>query len=206
MNRCKNLTDLKLSNVYSITNLSIDHIIRLSNLERLDVTGTNIDSVKLVELMSMPKLKNLNCYHVRLNPRAPDGRPAIEVLRSKIPQVNINENHFKIADTWVKTPREKVYKFWGIQARSQPKTFQPTREWKFQWFPMKLRVIGHEDREIHFRIYEQKSLKRLKEKYAEQIQIPVSVIRFLYGGYVINDNDTPYLLEMKDNDLIHALY
>ena len=71
---------------------------------------------------------------------------------------------------------------------------------------MKLRVIGHEDRELHFRIYDLKSLKRLKEKYAEQIQIPVSVIRFLYGGYVINDNDTPYLLEMKDNDLIHALY
>ena len=203
MNRCKNLTDLKLSNVYSITNISIDHIIRHSNLERLDVTGTWIDSEKLVELMCMSKLKNLNCYHVRLNPRAPDGRPAIEVLRSKIPQVNINENHFKIADTWVKTPREKAYKFWGIHARSQPKMFQTTRDWKL---PMKLRVIGHEDREIHFRIYEQKSLKRLKEKYAEQIQIPVSVIRFLYGGYVINDNDTPYLLEMKDNDLIHALY
>ena len=65
MNRCKNLTDLKLSNVYSITNISIDHIIRLSNLERLDVTGTNIDSEKLVELMCMSKLKNLNCYHVR---------------------------------------------------------------------------------------------------------------------------------------------
>ena len=206
MNRCKNLTDLKLTNVYSLTNISIDHIIRLSNLERLDVTGTNINSEKLAELMCMPKLKILNCYHVRLHPRAPDGRPAIEVLRSKIPQVNINENHFKITETWVKTPREKVYKFWGIQARSQPKTFQPTREWKIQWFPMKLRVIGHDDWERHFRVYEFKSLKRLKEKYAEQIQIPVSVIRFLYGGYVINDNDTPYLLEMKDNDLIHALY
>jgi hypothetical protein len=213
MNRCKYLTDLKLTNVYSITNISIDHIIRLSNLERLDVTGTNIDSEKLVELMFMPKLKNLNCYHVRLNPRAPDGRPAIEVLRSKIPQVNINENHFKIAETWVKTPSEKVYKFWGIYARSQPKLFQYTRKWKLQaiqvfqgLFQMTLRVIGHEDREEHFPIYALKSLKRLKEKYAEQIQIPVSVIRFLYGGYVINDNDTPYLLEMKDNDLIHALY
>ena len=207
MNRCKHLTDLKLTNVYSITNISIDHIIRLSNLERLDVTGTNIDSEKLVELMFMPKLKNLNCYHVRLNPRAPDGRPAIEVLRSKIPQVNINENHFKIAETWVKTPSEKVYKFWGIYARSQPKLFKPTRKWKLHTFKIKLRVIGHENREIHFRIHDMlSSLKRLKEKYAELKQIPVSVIRFLYGGYVINDNDTPYLLEMKDNDLIHALY
>ena len=156
--------------------------------------------------MFMPKLKNLNCYHVRLNPRAPDGRPAIEVLRSKLPQVNINENHFKIAETWVKTPSEKVYKFWGIYARSQPKLFKPNRNWKFQASLMKLRVIGHEGREIRFRIYDLKSLKILKEKYAEQIQIPVSVIRFLYGGYVINDNDTPYLLEMKHNDLIHALY
>ena len=205
MNRCKHLTDLKLTNVYSITNISIDHIIRHSNLERLDVTGTWIDSEKLVELMCMPKLKILNCYHVRLNPRAPDGRPAIEVLRSKLPQVNINENHFKIAETWVKTPSEKVYKFWGIYARSQPKLFKRGK-WKLHTFKIKLRVIGHEDREIHFRIYELKSLKRLKEEYAEQIQIPVSVIRFLYGGYVINDNDTPYLLEMKDNDLIHALY
>ena len=206
MNRCKHLTDLKLTNVYSITNISIDHIIRLSNLERLDVTGTWIDYEKLVELMCMPKLKILNCYHVRLNPRAPDGRPAIEVLRSKLPQVNINENHFKIAETWVKTPSEKVYKFWGIYARSQPKLFKPTRKWKLHTCQIKLRVIGHEDRTIHFRIYELKSLKRLKEEYAELIQIPVSVIRFLYGGYVINDNDTPYLLEMKDNDLIHALY
>ena len=205
MNRCKHLTDLKLTNVYSITNISIDHIIRHSNLERLDVTGTWIDSEKLVELMCMPKLKILNCYHVRLNPRAPDGRPAIEVLRSKLPQVNINENHFKIAETWVKTPSEKVYKFWGIYARSQPKLFKRGK-WKLHTFKIKLRVIGHEDREIHFRIYELKSLKRLKEEYAELIQIPVSVIRFLYGGYVINDNDTPYLLEMKDNDLIHALY
>ena len=205
MNRCKHLTDLKLTNVYSITNISIDHIIRLSNLERLDVTGTWIDYEKLVELMCMPKLKILNCYHVRLNPRAPDGRPAIEVLRSKLPQVNINENHFKIAETWVKTPSEKVYKFWGIYARSQPKLFKRGK-WKLHTFKIKLRVIGHEDRTIHFRVYELKSLKRLKEEYAELIQIPVSVIRFLYGGYVINDNDTPYLLEMKDNDLIHALY
>ena len=133
-------------------------------------------------------------------------KPAIEVLRSKIPQVNINEKHFKIAETWVKTPSEKVYKFWGIHARSQPKLFKPARKWKFQASQMKLRVIGHEDREIHFRIYDLKVLKRLKDKYAEQRQIPVSVIRFLYGGYVIKDNDTPYLLEMKDNDLIHALY
>ena len=144
--------------------------------------------------------------NVRLHPRAPDGRPAIEVLRSKIPQVNINENHFKITETWVKTPSEKVYKFWGIYARSQPKLFQPTRKWELYELQIKLRVIGHEDRERHFRIYGLNSLKRLKEKYAEQIQIPVSVIRFLYGGYVINDNDTPYLLEMKGNDLIHALY
>ena len=112
----------------------------------------------------------------------------------------------KLQRLGLKLPGRKSINFLGIQARSQPKMFQPTREWKMQWFPMKLRVIGHDDWERHFRVYEFKSLKRLKEKYAEQIQIPVSVIRFLYGGYVINDNDTPYLLEMKDNDLIHALY
>ena len=102
----------------------------------------------------------------------------------------------KLQRLGLKLPGRKSINFWGIQARSQPKMFQPTREWKMQWFPMKLRVIGHEDREIHhFRIYERNSLKGLKEKFAEQIQIPVSVIRFLYGGYVINDNDTPYLLK-----------
>ena len=63
VNRCRNLTSLDLSQCDLIGNPSLTNIIeslKLS-LEELDISGTDIDSAKILELQSMPRLKLLIC-------------------------------------------------------------------------------------------------------------------------------------------------
>ena len=58
VNRCNKITELDL-NYTNITNMSAFYIIEAlgENLTRLDVSNTKIDSTKLLELKSMPKLE-----------------------------------------------------------------------------------------------------------------------------------------------------
>ena len=62
--RCDKLTSLDLSRCDRIANISQANIIeslKLS-LEELNISGTNIDATKILELQSMSKLKHLICY------------------------------------------------------------------------------------------------------------------------------------------------
>ena len=63
VNRCSKLTSLDLSQCDRIGNPSLTNImesLKLS-LEELDISGTNIDSAKILELQSMSRLKLLIC-------------------------------------------------------------------------------------------------------------------------------------------------
>jgi len=59
--RCNMLTSLDLSQCYMIENLSLAKIIKSLSLEELDISGTSIDSAKILELQSMSTLKLLIC-------------------------------------------------------------------------------------------------------------------------------------------------
>ena len=87
--RCNNITHLNLSDT-PITNSSVNSIIEQlkASLEKLDVCGTNIDFATLLQLKSMPVLKNLFCF----DPYNDDTYGEdIKNLKQQLPQIRINE-------------------------------------------------------------------------------------------------------------------
>ena len=87
--RCNNITHLNLSDT-PITNSSVNSVIEQlkASLEKLDVCGTNIDFATLLQLKSMPVLKNLFCF----DPYNDDTYGEdIKNLKQQLPQIRINE-------------------------------------------------------------------------------------------------------------------
>ena len=104
--RCNKITHLDFHRT-SITNDSVHSIIEQlkTSLEKLDVSGTNVDFATLLELKSMPALKALICDE------------DIENLKQQLPHIKINEErHLYIAKpffgfdykNWIWDIREKV--------------------------------------------------------------------------------------------------
>ncbi|CAF1464402.1 unnamed protein product [Rotaria magnacalcarata] len=67
---------------------------------------------------------------------------------------------------------------------------------------IKLRVVGQDNSEVHFKVKMTTAMGKLKKSYAERQGVTVSSLRFLFDGKRINDDETPKLLEMEDNDTI----
>ena len=87
--RCNNITHLNLSDT-PITNDSVNSVIEQlkTSLEKLDVCGTDIDFATLLQLKSMPVLKNLFCF----DPYNDDTYGEdIKNLKQQLPQIRINE-------------------------------------------------------------------------------------------------------------------
>merc|ERR1712224_247947 len=63
---------------------------------------------------------------------------------------------------------------------------------------IKLKVVGQDSNEIHFRVKMSTNMGKLKKSYAERVGVPVSSLRFLFDGRRINDDETPKALEMDD--------
>ena len=93
-----------------ITNISVDTI--MSNLdpslEELSLSYTNVTFHKLLELKSMPKLRSLNCLHLRSE--------EIESLKNELPQIYVNQVT-KIAAMLSFLPQEG---FWDIKSKQVP--------------------------------------------------------------------------------------
>ena len=82
--RCKEIRELELFGIFGITNNSLDHIMKgLRKLEKLDISLTNIDLKKILELQLMLELQSLNCQHVKTV-------GDIERLKKILPHLNIN--------------------------------------------------------------------------------------------------------------------
>jgi hypothetical protein len=116
VSRCKKITELNLS-FTPITNDSLDNIIKqLNSLEKLSVDHTNIDFNKLLQLKSIPTLKNLRCF----GRRNEEDNEKIKNLRLQLPHISINEEHLHIA-----CPTKEVNGsidldwFWEIRAKQQ---------------------------------------------------------------------------------------
>uniref|UniRef100_A0A8C9SSU3 Small ubiquitin like modifier 1 n=1 Tax=Scleropages formosus TaxID=113540 RepID=A0A8C9SSU3_SCLFO len=56
---------------------------------------------------------------------------------------------------------------------------------------IKLKVIGQDNSEIHFKVKMTTHLKKLKESYSQRQGVHVSSLRFLFEGQRIADNQTP---------------
>jgi hypothetical protein len=116
VSRCKKITELNLS-FTPITNDSLDTIIkRLNYLEKINVHSTNIDFNKLLQLKSIPTLKNLRCFCC---PNDEDFEK-IKNLRLQLPHISINEEHLHIAcPTKEMNGSIDLDWFWEIRAKQQ---------------------------------------------------------------------------------------
>ncbi|XP_023391753.1 small ubiquitin-related modifier 1 isoform X2 [Pteropus medius] len=56
---------------------------------------------------------------------------------------------------------------------------------------IKLKVIGQDSSEIHFKVKMTTHLKKLKESYCQRQGVPMNSLRFLFEGQRIADNHTP---------------
>jgi len=69
---------------------------------------------------------------------------------------------------------------------------------------IKLKVVGQDANEIHFRVKMTTQMGKLKKSYAERLGVPQSSLRFLFDGRRINDDETPKQLEMEADDVIEV--
>merc|ERR1712190_659276 len=69
---------------------------------------------------------------------------------------------------------------------------------------IKLKVVGQDSNEIHFRVKQTTQMGKLKKSYAERVGVPITSLRFLLDGRRINDDETPKALEMEQDDVIEV--
>ncbi|XP_042524499.1 small ubiquitin-related modifier 1-like [Dipodomys spectabilis] len=68
---------------------------------------------------------------------------------------------------------------------------------------IKLKVIGQDSSEIHFKV-KITHLKKRKESYCQRQGVPMNSLRFLFEGQRIADNHTPKELGMEEEDMIEV--
>ena len=69
---------------------------------------------------------------------------------------------------------------------------------------IKLKVVGQDSNEIHFRVKMSTQMGKLKKSYSERVGAPIASLRFLFDGKRINDDETPKSLEMEQGDVIEV--
>ncbi|KPP58462.1 small ubiquitin-related modifier 1-like [Scleropages formosus] len=69
---------------------------------------------------------------------------------------------------------------------------------------IKLKVIGQDNSEIHFKVKMTTHLKKLKESYSQRQGVPMNSLRFLFEGQRIADSQTPKELGMENEDVIEV--
>ncbi|XP_077978481.1 small ubiquitin-related modifier 1-B-like [Glandiceps talaboti] len=69
---------------------------------------------------------------------------------------------------------------------------------------IRLKVMGQDSSEIHFKVKMTTQMRKLKQSYCERLGVPMNSLRFLFDGQRINDDQTPKQLEMEDDDVIEV--
>merc|ERR1711994_1098883 len=69
---------------------------------------------------------------------------------------------------------------------------------------IKLKVVGQDSNEIHFRVKMTTQMGKPKKSYSERVGAPIASLRFLFDGKRINDDETPKSLEMEQDDVIEV--
>uniref|UniRef100_F1LD33 Small ubiquitin-related modifier n=1 Tax=Ascaris suum TaxID=6253 RepID=F1LD33_ASCSU len=69
---------------------------------------------------------------------------------------------------------------------------------------LKLKVVGQDGGEMHFRVKYGTRMAKVKESYANHLNLVVGALRFIFDGRRISDDDTPEALGMEDEDVIEV--
>lgn len=69
---------------------------------------------------------------------------------------------------------------------------------------IKVKVIGEDRSEIHFRLKMTTKLKKLKDSYSRRQGLSVNSLKFLFEGQKIADNHTAEELGMEEEDVIEV--
>jgi len=69
---------------------------------------------------------------------------------------------------------------------------------------IKLKVVGQDSNEIHFRVKQTTQMGKLKKSYSERVGVPITSLRFLFDGRMIKDDETPKALKMEQDDVIEV--
>jgi small ubiquitin-related modifier len=69
---------------------------------------------------------------------------------------------------------------------------------------IKLKVVGQDGTEVHFRLNVKTPLGKMKRVYSGRLGLPAASFRFLFDGHRIADEETPKQLDMQDNDLVEV--
>jgi small ubiquitin-related modifier len=65
-----------------------------------------------------------------------------------------------------------------------------------------LKVATQDGSEVHFKIKRTTQLKKLMAAFCERQGMSLQNARFSFEGRVLQEEDTPALLEMEDHDMI----
>ena len=71
---------------------------------------------------------------------------------------------------------------------------------------IKLKLVGQDSNEIHFRVKQTTQMGKLKKAYSERVGVPVTSLRFLFDGRRITDDKPMWALvkEMEEEDVIEV--
>ena len=67
-----------------------------------------------------------------------------------------------------------------------------------------IKVIGEDSNGLNFRVKMSTNMGMLKKSYAERFGFPVSSLKFLFRGHLINDDESPKALKMEQDDIIEV--
>jgi len=69
---------------------------------------------------------------------------------------------------------------------------------------IKLKVVGQDNSEVHFKVKMSTQMGKLKKCYSERQGVPATSLRFLFDGQRLNDDQTPKGLDMENDDVIEV--
>ena len=68
-----------------------------------------------------------------------------------------------------------------------------------------LKVKAQDGNAVYFKVKKTTTLRKLMEAYCKRVGIASDNVRFLFDGRRINQDDTPDMLDMEDEDEIDAM-
>jgi len=83
---------------------------------------------------------------------------------------------------------------------------------------IQLRVVAQDGNEVYFKIKKTTPMKKLMDAYCDRMGAPRrsigeknghldrGAVRFLYNGQRLQDDQTPEILDMEDNDIIDVMH
>ncbi|CAG2178571.1 unnamed protein product, partial [Oppiella nova] len=122
---------------------------------------------------------------------------AIEVYEE---QVGGNGQHFLMVFMVLRHSDERV----GISGDMSSATGTVDGGAAADWEHIELKVLGQDSHETRFRVKLTTRMGKLKKSYAEAKRLQLRELRFLFDGHIIQDRDTPALLQMLNGDVIEV--